>query len=268
MKARSQDNLGRLSQPTLETRERQEAQAAIIAVLQACKRWRQATKRGQEAMSSASNNILLLRRMDGDWGALSHFAGLPLRVSDVLERRATADLSRLEAEHALLCEHYGQMQAAAQCLRHMCDRVANAHAHARRTGIGMVASPRSCVQRTLSLERAAEFAASLVSMFAKELVAKRILVHELCRCPVAKMVEIAQAGEGKEDGEAVEWAAWDEGTDGDIGNFDRDIAGIFISSWWLQPLLCTDTLDTIVAAFKMEVEGIGSLANSPANRKH
>ena len=76
-----------LGMEVLATRERQEAQQHLIAILQALKRWQATTKQGKDSMTAVVNSALLLRQMDGDWGPLSHFAGLPGRVGAVVERR-------------------------------------------------------------------------------------------------------------------------------------------------------------------------------------
>ena len=220
------DTLGATPARPVDTASRHAAQRQLLAVLRAHKGWDKASSRGKQAMSAATNQLLLLQEVErgGDWGALTHFHELPDRVAAALRRRAATELGRLAAAHEELCDHFCAMRDAAAQLRALQDKCHPA-------GPAETAA-ELLVHQVLTLRQAVRYAREMSSMYGKELVAKRLLLHSLT-------------------------AHHERGSDDDAGGeaLDRDIAAVYVSSWMLQPLLRRPHIDMVVAAFKSEVRG-------------
>ena len=196
------DPLGAAPARPLDTAPRHAAQRQLLAVLRAHKAWDKASSRGKQAMSAATNQLLLLQEVErgGDWGALTHFHELPDRVAAALRRRAATELGRLAAAHEELCEHFCAMRGAAAQLRALQDKCHPAGL----AGPAGTAATELLVHQVLTLRQAVRYAREMSSMYGKELVAKRLLLHSLT-------------------------AHHERGSDDDAGGeaLDRDIAAVY-----------------------------------------
>jgi hypothetical protein len=229
----------------MDTRSRHVAQRQLLSALQAHKGWAAATASGKQAMSATINQLLLLREIErsgSDWGPLAAFDRLPERVAARLRRRAAAQLAKLSAAHEALCVQFKQMRFAAEQLRQLQDTLVNA------APPGVAQPPALLVHSVLTIECAVNYARELTAMYGKELMAKRLLISALTEHlqprPAIEDVGHVQ-GQQEEDEE--------EDEDGGRQALDRDLGGVYVSSWMLQPMLCTARVDLILAAFKSEV---------------
>lgn len=221
----------------MDTKSRHVAQRQLISMLQAHKRWGEATSRGKQTMSATINQLLLLREVKngGDWGVLTAFDRLPERVAVQLQRRAARHLAKLTAAHEELCAQFEQMRFAAQQLRQLQDDLANS------APPGAPQPPALLVDHVLSISCAVNYARELVAMYSKELVAKSMLLSALT-------VELGRHTEfgAQEDDD-------DEDEDEGDHRINRDLGEVYVSSWMLQPMVCTARVALIMAAFKSEV---------------
>jgi hypothetical protein len=250
----------------LPTIERQEAQKHIITMLQSRGRWDRATKRGKDALSQVTNGMLLLQQLRGDWGILATLKDLPSRVSAALRRRVHDGQARLAREHSLLCENFGQMRSAAWRLQELRDNVATASWHPATSVQSLpVAVSHLYVHSIMSLDNAVAWARTVVTMFGKELVAKRLVMREFSRDPGTDgggwhgQTYGARSSRGCGDGGQMD-------TRIQATTLDRELAGIYISSWMLEPMLDQRVLDEILNIFRHEVKDVGALIDSPARR--
>ena len=223
----------------MDTKSRHLAQRQLISMLQAHKRWGEATSRGKQTMSSTINQLLLLREVKngGDWGALTAFDRLPERVAVQLQRRAARHLAKLTATHEELCAQFEQMRFAAQQLRQLQDDLANS------APAGALQPPALLVDHVLSISCAVKYAREFVAMYSKELVAKSLLLNALT-LELGRHTESDHIGQDDED---------DEDEDEGDQRISRDLGEVYVSSWMLQPMLCTARVALIMAAFKSEV---------------
>jgi hypothetical protein len=224
----------------MDTKSRHVAQRQLISMLQAHKSWDEATRRGKQTMSATINQLLLLREVKrgGDWGVLAGFDQLPERVAVRLQQRAARHLVKLGSTHEELCVQFEQMRFAAQQLRQLQDALTNgAPADAPQP-------PGLLVDHVLSISCAVNYAREFVAMYSKELVAKRLLLNALTE-ELGRHTEAADGAHEDDDDE-----------DEDERQFDRDLGEVYVSSWMLQPMLCTARVTLIMAAFKSEVRSI------------